>query len=134
MTQTAGVGSYCWNSKTATGEAVGMCVDKIGLPTVKDPLIAASPVKARLTLPLTDLPTQLGLSIFPATEGKEVKMDGGSEEFSYWMPAEGLNRELVLQTSQEITLELVPGLYVFYVFAGWEDKGDVSYGFLVEVK
>ena len=133
-TQTAGVGSYCWNSQTGTGEAVGMCVDKIGIPTVRDPLLATSPLKARLILPLADSPTQLNLSVFPATEDNEVIVGGGAEEFRYWMPAEGLSRELAHETSQEITMELEPGLYVFYVFAVWEGKGDVSYGFLVEVK
>ena len=128
-TQTAGVGTYCWTSATT-----GMCVDKIGLPTIKDPLIGTSPVKARLTLPLADAPTQLALSVFPASEGNEVKLDGGDEEFLYWMPAEGLSRELALETTQEITLELDPGLYVFYVFAVWEERGDVSYGFLVDVQ
>ena len=127
--QMAGVGTYCWSSAAA-----GMCVDKIGLPTIRDPLIATSPVAARLTLPLADIPTQLVFSVFPASEGNEVKLDEGGEEFLYWMPAEGLSRELALETSQEVTLELDPGLYVFYVFAVWEGKGDVSYGFLVEVK
>jgi hypothetical protein len=128
-TQTAGVGTYCWTSDTT-----GMCVDKIGLPTTKDPLTTTSPVNARLALPLPEAPTQLQLSVFPATEGNEVKVNGGGEDFLYWMPAEGLNRELALQSSQEITLELDHGLYVFYVFAVWEEKGDVSYGFLVEVQ
>ena len=50
------------------------------------------------------------------------------------MPAEGLSRELALETSQEVTLEQDPGLYVFYVFAVWKGKGDVSYGVLVAVK
>ena len=127
--QTAGVGTYCWTSATT-----GMCVDKIGLPTVKDPLIGTSPVKARLTLPLADAPTQLVLSVFPASEGNEVKVDGGDEEFLFWMPAEGLSRELALETSQEITVELEPGLYVYNVFVVWENYGDVSYGFLVDVQ
>lgn len=133
-TQAAGVGSFCWNSTTTNGESVGMCADKIGLPTVNDPLIAKSPVTARLILPLNDPPKQLALSVFQATVDNTVKVDAGSDKFRYWMPAEGVNRELALQTKQEITLELKPGLYVFYVFTVWEGKGDVSYGFLVEVQ
>ena len=128
-TQTAGVGTYCWTTDTS-----GMCVDKIGLPTPREALTATSPVHARLTLPLAEAPVQVALSVFPATESNEVQVNGGGEEFQYWMPAEGLNRDLALQTSQDITLELDPGLYVFYIFAVWEGKGDVSYGFLVEVK
>ena len=133
-TQVAGVGTYCWSSPTGVGESVNMCVDKIGLPTVSDPLISSAPVTARLILPLNDPPKQLGLSVFQATASNAVKVDAGTDKFRYWMPAEGVNRELALQTKQEIVLELDPGLYVFYVFAVWEDRGDVSYGFLVEVK
>jgi predicted small lipoprotein YifL len=132
--QVAGVGSFCWNSKTSNGASVDMCADKIGLPTLHDPLISSSPVTAHLILPINDPPKQLGLSVFQATADNEVKMDAGTDKFRYWMPAEGVNRELALQTNQEITLELKPGLYVFYVFAVWEGKGDVSYGFLVEVQ
>jgi hypothetical protein len=132
--QTAGIGTYCWTSPTVEGGGVSACVDKAGLPTPQDPLIAASPITARLTLPLEDPPSQLHLSVFPAADENEVKMDGLPAGFRFWMPAEGVNQELALQTSQEINLELEPGLYVFYVFSVWEDKGDVSYGFLVEVQ
>ena len=133
-TQVAGVGSYCWSSPTGAGESVSMCADKIGLPTVSDPLISSSPVTARLILPLDDPLKQLTLSVFQATSSHEVKLEVDTDQFRYWMPGAGTNRELDLQTEQEIVLELDPGLYVFYVFAVWEDKGDVSYGFLVEVK
>jgi hypothetical protein len=109
-------------------------VDKIGLPTVREPLSTTSLVKARLTLPLAEPPAQVGLSVFPASEENEVQANTGTDPFLYWMPAEGLSRELALQTSQEFTLELDPGRYVFYIFAVWDGKGDVSYGFLVEVK
>jgi len=133
-TQTAGVGTFCWNAQTANNESVDMCVDKIGLPAPYIPLISKSPVTARLILPLADSPNQLGLSIFQATAENEVKVDAGTDKFRYWMPAEGINCELKLQTTQEITLELDSGLYVFYVFAVWGGKGDASYGFLVEVQ
>ena len=132
--QTAGVGTFCWKTQTANGEAVDMCVDKIGLPTVDIPLDSTSPVIARLTLPLNDPPKQLGLSVFRATPENEVKVDTGRNGFRYWIPGEGLNQELGLQTIQDITVDLEPGLFVFYVFGVWEGKGDVSYGFLVQVK
>jgi len=133
-TQMAGVGTYCWSSPTGVGESVSMCADKIGLPTVSDPVSSSSPVTARLILPLNDLPKQLTLSVFQATAENEVKLEVDTDQFRYWMPGAGTNQELALQTVQEITIELKPGLYVFYVFAVWEEKGDVSYGFLVEVK
>jgi hypothetical protein len=131
--QTAGIGTYCWNSPSAGG-AMSACIDKVGLPTPQDPLIAKSPMTARLVLPLEEPPSQLQLSIFPAVDENEVRIDALPAEFRFWMPAEGQNQELALQTSQDIDLELEPGLYVFYVFGVWEDKGDVSYGFLVEVQ
>ena len=132
--QTAGIGTYCWPIPAAGGESVAACVDKVGLPTPRDPLIAESPVTARLTLPIEQLPAQLQLSVFPAVDENEVKMDNLPAEFRFWMPAEGVIQELEPQTSQDIQLEIEPGLYVFYVFGVWEGKGDVSYGFLVEVQ
>ena len=132
--QAAGIGTYCWPLPAAGGESVAACVDKVGLPTSRDPLIAESPVTARLTLPMEQPPAQLQLSVFPAVSENEVKMDNLPAEFRFWMPAEGISQELEQQTSQDIQLELEPGLYVFYVFGAWENKGDVSYGFLVEVQ
>lgn len=133
-TQTAGIGTFCWNIKIESGEKVDMCVDKIGLPTVQEPIVTTSPVNARLILALQSLPGQLELSVFPATAENEVtdQIDPGG--LRYWMPSEGVYHELVLQSAQDITLKLEPGVYVFYVFGVWEGKGDVSYGFLVEVK
>ena len=131
--QTAGLGTYCWPLPAGGGESVAACVDKVGLPTYRDPLTAKSPVTARLTLPLEEPPSQLQLSVFPAVDENEVKMDNLPAEFRFWMPAGGVNQELALQKSQDIQLELEPGLYVFYVFGAWEGKGDLSYGFLVEV-
>ena len=132
--QTAGIGTYCWSPPAAGGESVAACVDKVGLPTPRDPLIAESPVTARLTLPMEQPPAQLQLSVFPATDENEVKMDNLPAGFHFWMPAEGINQELKPQTSQDIQLDLEPGLYVFYVFGVWEGKGDVIYGFLFEVQ
>ena len=134
ISQTAGVGTFCWSSQPATGESVDICVDKIGLPTVQNPLISTSPVTARLTLPLDDPPQRLELSVFRAAPGNEVKVEAGTNEFRYWIPGEGINQELALQTIQDITLDLESGLFVFYVFGAWTGKGDVSYGFLVQVK
>jgi len=106
-------------------------VDKVGIPTAQDPLRSSSPVKGRLSLPLAEVPNQLTLSAFQVTSAHELPETAGG--YRWWTYTEGYTSELSPQTSQEINLELDPGLYVFYVFAVWEGKGDVSYGFLVEV-
>jgi hypothetical protein len=132
VTQTAGVGTYCWSGQTASGETVNACADMIGIPTDPDPLISSSPVTARLSLPLAESPSQLSLSAFQVSSAHELP--DTARGYRWWTYAEGFTSQLPLETSQEINLELEPGLYVFYVFAVWEGKGDVSYGFLVEVK
>jgi len=132
MAQVAGVGTYCWSGPTASGETVNACADKIGIPTARDPLHSSSPVTARLSLPLAESPSQLTLSAFQVSSIHELSETAGG--YRWWTYTEGFTSELSPQTSQEINLELEPGLYVFYVFAVWEGKGDVSYGFLVEVK
>lgn len=131
-TQTAGVGTYCWSGLTASGETVNVCADKIGIPTDRNPLSSSSPVTARLSLPLAESPSQLSLSAFQVSSAHELPDTVGG--YRWWSYTEGFTSELSLQPSQEIHLELAPGLYVFYVFAVWEGKGDVSYGFLVEVQ
>jgi len=110
------------------------CVDKVGVPTARNPLSSVSPVTALLTLPLNDPPTQLVLTVFPASNVNEIKSPDITGDHRWWNFIEGYISQLALQTSQEIKQELQPGLYVFYVFAVWDGKGDVSYGFLVEVK
>lgn len=131
-TQTAGIGTYCWSATTTPGESVQACVDKVGVPTALDPLKSSSPVRGTLTLPVNDPPTQLALTVFPASNVNEIKSPDATHR--WWSFIEGYVSILALQPSQEIKQDLQPGMYVFYVFALWEGKGDVSYGFLVEVK
>jgi len=132
ITQTSGIGTYCWNFKTANGESVDACADKIGIPTAIDPLNASSPVKGQLTLPLSDSPSQLVLTAFHALPTLELPEKTGG--YRWWHFTEGFITPLSLQASQEINIKLDRGLYVFYVFAVWEGAGDVSYGFLVNVE
>jgi len=132
ISQTSGVGTYCWNGTTATGESVNACADKIGIPTAVDPLKANSPVKGQLSLPLIDSPSQLVLTAYQALPALELSDKAGG--YRWWNFTEGFISPLSLQASQEINIKLDRGLYVFYVFAVWESKGDVSYGFLVDVK
>jgi hypothetical protein len=130
-TQIAGVGTYCWSGPTSSGEMVNACADMIGVPTEHDPLISSSPVIAQLSLPLSEAPSQLALSAFEVSNAHELPET--AQGYRWWSYTEGFTSQLPLQTSQEINVELEPGLYVFYVFAVWEGKGEVSYGFLVEV-
>jgi len=131
-TQTSGVGTYCWNFKTGNEESVDACADKIGIPTAIDPLKASSPVKGQLTLPLSDPPSQLVLTAFHALPTLELPEKTGG--YRWWNFTEGYISPLSLQASQEINIKLDRSQYVFYVFAVWEGKGDVSYGFLVNVE
>ena len=131
ISQTSGVGTYCWNTKTATGESVNACADKIGIPTAIDALKATSPVKGQLVLPLNDPPSQLVLTAYQALPALELPEKTGG--YRWWHFNEGYITPLSLQASQEINVKLDRGLYIFYLFAVWEGKGDVSYGFLVRV-
>ncbi len=40
--QTAGIGTYCWT--TTPGKSAEVCVDKVGVPTAREPLHSSSPV------------------------------------------------------------------------------------------
>jgi hypothetical protein len=131
VTQTSGVGTYCWKTQKPSGESVNACADTTGVPTAIDPLKATIPVQGQLTLPITDPPQQLVLTAYQALPALELsdKTDG----YRWWNFNEGFITPLSLQSSQAINIKLNRGLYVFYVFAAWDGKGDVSYGFLVDV-
>ena len=47
---------------------------------------------------------------------------------------QGEDYTLSLERRPQVELTLDSGLYVFRVSALWQDLGDVSYGFLVEVE
>jgi len=111
--QTAEVGSYCWDYTDENGKPIGgACKDSIGISTPIEPLPADKTIKAQFSLPYATPPNRLTFIVF--TEGTIHKLD--------------------LLPRQEVEIELEPGLYVFYAEAGWDDKGDVTYGFLVEVE
>lgn len=132
VTQTAGIGTFCWNTKTGSGENVDMCVDKIGIPTAQNPIILKSPVTARLRFSISDPPYEMSASIFAASNDNKLDADAGDNR--WWSYSEGMSLELLPEAEQEIRLEQKTGLYIFYIFAVWEGKGDASYGFLIEVK
>lgn len=131
--QTAKVGSYCWDYVDENNETVDACSDSIGISTPIESLPAEKTITAQFFLPYATPPNRLSLVVFAASSENEIPLEGGAD-LRLWSYTEGINRELDLRPRQEVNIELEPGLYVFYVSAGWDDKGEVMYGFLVEVK
>ena len=132
--QTAEVGSYCWDYTDENGKPVGgACMDSIGISTPIDPLPAESTITAQFSLPYATPPDRLSLHVFPASSENEISLEEGAA-LRLWSYTEGAIRKLDLQPRQQVIIELEPGLYVFSVSAGWDVKGEVMYGFLVEVK
>jgi hypothetical protein len=132
--QTAKVGSYCWDYTDENGKPVGgACQDSIGISTPIEPLPAAKTITAQLSLPYATPPNILSLGISAVSSENEILLEEGAG-LRLWEYTEGINRELDLQPRQEVKVELEPGLYIFNIWAVWDDKGEVTYGFLVEVK
>ena len=96
-------------------------------------LTLSSPVMAHLSLPIDTSPTVLLLTVIPVTEKDEMQVNASS--YRWWnFEAEGRRSELPLQSKQDIQIDLDPGLYVWNIQVWWDQKGDVIYGFLVEVQ
>jgi hypothetical protein len=133
QSQPARVGSYCWDYLDANNEPVGACLDSIGISTPIEPLPAGKTITAQFSLPYPTPPDRLSLRVFAASSENEIPLEEGAD-LRLWSYTDGIDRELDPQPRQEIKIELEPGLYVFYISAGWDSKGEVMYGFLVEVK
>ena len=132
--QTAKVGSFCWDYTDENGTPVGgACQDSIGISTPIEPLPAAKTITAQLSLPYATPPNILTLGISAVSSENKIPLEEGAD-LRLWEYTEGINRELALQPRQEVKIELEPGLYIFNTWAVWDDKGEVTYGFLVEVK
>jgi hypothetical protein len=130
QTQTAGVGTYCW---TGSGAEIGMCVDKIGIPTPLEPLVVESSFTAQFTIPVEEAPQHISLQAIPVSEADQVSgLDDQSQIF--WQPKEGEAVEIESSANPQAVIELEPGLYVLNMFVSWPSFGDASYGFLVEVQ
>jgi len=126
--QISGISSYCWTDPSA---GIALCRDKVGIPTSPEPIVVDGPVVARFINPLTTPPDILALSIIPVVP--EDKMSTEFDGMNWWPPNPIDQFDLPLKSPHEIELSLDPGLYVLNVFAQWQEIGDVSYGFLVEV-
>ena len=122
--QLAGLGhSFCW---------LGSCQDGPGIRTSTLPLVARPSFLAQLRLPLADLPQAIQLSALKMPPA-DIPFD---QEYMSWTYTEAPIDlgELPLQREQNLSLSFEPGRYVLIVFAKWEDYGDVSYGFLIDVR
>ena len=132
--QTAKVGSYCWDYMDEIGKPVGgACQDSFAISTPIEPLSADKTITAQFSLPYATPPDRLTFVVFAASSENEIPLEEGAD-LRLWSYTEGTIYKLDLQPRQEVKIELEPGLYVFYAEAGWDAKGDVTYGFLVKVK
>lgn len=126
--QIARVGGYCW---------LRSCADGGWISTSPTPLTLQSNV--HLHLPLAEPPDNLSFSAMLVSPPGILQYDSLFEdraEWTYEKPGrETLELdELRLQREQDIQLSLEPGYYVLTVFAAWEDYGDATFAFLIEVQ
>lgn len=127
QSQSSGIGSYCWSDQS--GQA--LCADMLGIPTDDQPLPASTTLFAEFQLSLDELPGEVSLGIFPATD--DLALPGEAGGWRWWQFGETSQFTLPAVSDPSIELTLDPGLYVFALHAMWPDRGDASYGFLVEV-
>ena len=121
--QISAIGTYCWS---------GECADMIGIPTPKEAIVTSSPFIATLRLPINAPANSLELRVSRVSDKNELQANQSG--YRWWEPYLGKFDNLLPEKEQTINLKLKSGLYVIVVFAQWDQKGDVLYGFLVEVK
>jgi hypothetical protein len=123
-----GFGSYCLKDLW-----IGPCKDNLGILTPQEPLLISSPFTAHLLLPFEEAPEELQLNVIRVTA--ENKLKGGEEHgWQLWRSQEGKRFMLPLWREQDIELSLEPGLYVLKISSGWKERGNLSYGFLLEMQ
>ena len=129
LEQESVISSYCW---TVPGEDHGVCADGIGFGTSPEPLTVEGSFVAGFTNPLSASLDFLSLSIRHLTLADKLQDEPGG---MYWWRPKSEDQVLKQLTppDYEVDLSLEPGLYLFNYFAKWEEFGDVSYGFLVEI-
>ncbi len=126
-TQEAAVSTYCWG---------GFCDGPSdGWLTPHEPLQLGSPFVGQFAVDEERVPTAMYLQLYRFAS--YVGEDHWSRA-ALW-PAElatplGPLYALPPARSQDVQLSRVPGLYVVSLRARWEDVGEVTYGFLVEVE
>jgi hypothetical protein len=125
--QVAGVGTYCWPQ--AQGPA--MCADALGIPTAQEAISVSSPFTAHFEIPVNRGPAAVQLTVIPVGPESEMAMQAAG--YRWWEPRPGESFDLVAENLPAAGLDLEPGLYVLSLFVSWQDFGDASYGFLVQV-
>ena len=130
--QVSGIGNYCWPQGTGQQSDVIVCSDAFAVITSQEPLVVSSPTTANFRLALEEEPDRLFLRIALVTS--EDELTRGNAGSRAWQGGQGESRELGLLRESQTELELAPGLYVLDLQAAWDEWGDVSYGFLVEVQ
>jgi hypothetical protein len=123
--QIAGIGDSCWKGEE--------CADTFSIITPAEPLLTRSPFTAHLRLPLQESPEELGFSAIRVTDDDALRNEAVNDFRAWRYGLQGMNIQVPLERESDINLSLEPGLYVLNVFVKWEDKGDVFYGFLVQV-
>ena len=123
--QIAGIGDSCWKGEE--------CADTFSIITPAEPLLTRSPFTAHLHLPLQEPPEELGFSAIRVTDDDALRNEAVNDFRAWRYGLQGMNIQVPLERESDINLSLEPGLYVLNVFVKWEDKGDVFYGFLVQV-
>lgn len=132
QTQVSGIGTYCWNTGEA-GAGLGMCVDKMGVPTPLEPIqVDAGPFAAEFTFPLEDAPSSVLLTLIPVSADSEMPADS-PPDWRWWPFGEGQSVEVTPAVTTQVELDPAPGLYAVTAFTFFEGRGDVVYGFLVQV-
>lgn len=129
--QVSGIGSYCWSEPTGGHPAVSVCADRIGILTPEEPLAVPPVFMAYLSLSPEEPPVELALRVRAVSP--EDELGGDQEGWRAWPAGPGETHTLALRREPAVELELKPGLYVLDLFARWEEHGDASYGFLIEV-
>ncbi len=128
-TQESGISSYCWG----TGDGPAICADMIGIPTQPIALEATPLAFMQFELLVGQEPVNTAVSVRQVTESDviETTPDG----LQIWSINEPWNQyHLPASQNPQIELTLPPGLNVVSLFASWPEYGDVTYGFLVDVK
>lgn len=127
--QTAGVGSHCW---PYPDEETAICADYMGVITPRVPLVVSAPIDATIEWPLERAPDNMSATFYPVTEETEMQSEGPAR---VWEPPFDRGETIEFQGSHGLSFSPIePGLYVLTVFGAWEDTGDVTYGFLLEVQ
>jgi WD40 repeat protein len=135
VTQTAAIGSYCWSSGGLISKS--LCADMAGIPTTRDPLVLTEfPVNAQFHFEIELVPDDVTMSVMPARSGQELV--GPDNAHRFWNPSEGWSGSLSPKASfeypfQETEFVSGDGLYIILINAYWKDRGDASYGFLIQI-